>query len=268
MIEMKKISDERRWAEKIARYLSDGMQTNFYGSAEEFFAEQEKLWEMEFDGGCYLFCERERQFDLYFFLKKDVKPIELPLLYKPLVLEQVAAAKNPPDLAEWKRVGFEKYLQRKRLFLSAKNAAEEQRELTFAKADEAEEILTQMERSFEPYTSALPDLETLQRDLEENRVLAYREADKLLGFLRFGREKKVSVLWQIVVLPEGRQKGIGNSLVRDWIALEREAAAKFQLWVREDNPPAIKLYEALGFLPDGRIAPVMLKKENIYKEGE
>ena len=42
-----------------------------------------------------LFCEKEKQFDLYFFLKKDVKPIELPLLYKPLVLEQVAAAKNP-----------------------------------------------------------------------------------------------------------------------------------------------------------------------------
>ncbi|MBQ2412024.1 MAG: GNAT family N-acetyltransferase, partial [Anaerotignum sp.] len=70
----------------------------------------------------------------------------------------------------------------------------------------------------------------------------------------------VSVLWQIVVAPAGRGKGIGTDLVKDWISLEREDAAKFQLWVREDNPPALKMYEALGFLPDGRIAPVMLRK--------
>ena len=117
-----------------------------------------------------------------------------------------------------------------------------------------------MEDAFEPYTSALPDMKTLKQDLAENRVIAFREGEKLLGFLRFGREKKVSVLWQIVVSPEGRGKGIGNSLVRDWISLERDEVAKFQLWVREDNPPALRMYEALGFLPDGRIAPVMLKK--------
>ena len=117
-----------------------------------------------------------------------------------------------------------------------------------------------MEDAFEPYTSALPDLETLRKDLAEQRVIAAREGENLLGFLRFGREKKVSVLWQIVVAPKGRGKGIGEGLVRDWIALEREEAAKFQLWVREDNPPAIRMYEKLGFLPDGRIAPVMLRK--------
>ena len=126
--------------------------------------------------------------------------------------------------------------------------------------EEAEEILGMMEQAFEPYTSALPDLETLKKDLAENRVIAARDGEKLLGYLRFGREKKVSVLWQIVVSPEGRGKGIGNSLVRDWVFLEREEVAKFQLWVREDNPPALKMYEKLGFLPDGRIAPVLLKK--------
>jgi len=106
----------------------------------------------------------------------------------------------------------------------------------------------------------LPTLAVLRQDISENRVIAVREGEELLGFLRFGREKKVSVLWQIVVTPEGRGKGIGNSLVRDWISLERDEVAKFQLWVREDNPPALKMYEALGFLPDGRIAPVMLRK--------
>lgn len=260
MIKMEKIPDGKQWAEEIAQYISKGMRTNFYASAEEFLPEIESISRLEFDGGCYLFHEREKQIDFYFFLEKEAKPVAIPEMDKPLVLEQVALAKNPPDLGEWEAVGFERYLQRKRLFLSAKKTEAEQREVSFCRAEEAEEILGMMEQAFEPYTSALPDLETLKQDVAENRVIAIREGEKLLGFLRFGREKKVSVLWQIVVSSDGRGKGIGNRLVRDWISLEREEVAKFQLWVREDNPPALKLYEKLGFLPDGRIAPVMLKK--------
>lgn len=257
---MEKMPDGKLWAEEIAQYLSKGMKTNFYGSVEEFLSESEKIAKMEFDGGCYLFHEKEKQFDLYFFMEKDAKPAELPELDKPLVLEQVAAAKNPLGLADWEAVGFANYLQRKRLFLSAKRTEAEERNVCFAKKEEAEEILALMQDAFEPYTSALPDPDVLKKDISENRVIAVREGENLLGFLRFGREKKVSVLWQIVVSPNGRGKGIGTALVRDWISLEREDVTKFQLWVREDNPPALKLYEALGFLPDGRIAPVMLKK--------
>lgn len=257
---MEKISDGNLWVKEIAQYLSKGMKTNFYGSAEEFLPELDKIAKMEFDGGCYYFHEKEKQTDLYFFLEKDAKPAELPEWDKPLVLEQVAVAKNPPVLEDWEAVGFEKYLQRKRLFLSAKKTEAEEREVRFAKREEAVEILAMMEAAFEPYTSALPTLDVLKKDISEDRVIAVREGEELLGFLRFGREKKVSVLWQIVVSPNGRGKGIGTALVKDWIALEREEVAKFQLWVREDNPPALKMYEALGFLPDGRIAPVMLKK--------
>ena len=260
MIKTEKIPDGKQWAEEIARYISRGMKTNFYGSAEEFLPELEKIAKMEFEGGCYFFHEKEKQFDLYFFLEKGAKPAEFPELDKPLVLEQVAVAKNPPALDEWEAVGFEKYLQRKRLFLSAKKTEAEERTVSFANLEEAETILTMMEEAFEPYTSALPEREILEQDISENRVIAVREGEELLGFLRFGREKKVSVLWQIVVAPNGRGKGIGTALVKDWISLEREDVAKFQLWVREDNPPACKMYEALGFLPDGRIAPVMLKK--------
>ena len=263
MIKTEKIPDGKQWAEEIAGYISQGMRTNFYGSAEAFIPQLESLSKLEFEGGCYIFHEKDNQTDFYFFLEKERKPVSLPETDKVVVLEQVAAAKNPPALEEWEAVGFEKYLQRKRLFLSAKKTEEEQRAVSFAKAEEAEQIFSMMEDAFEPYTSALPDMDILKQDIAENRVIAVREGEELLGFLRFGREKKVSVLWQIVVSPAGRGKGIGTSLVKDWIALEREEVAKFQLWVREDNPPALQMYEALGFLPDGRIAPVMLKKTRV-----
>ena len=140
--------------------------------------------------------------------------------------------KAPPDLAEWEEIGFARYLQRKRLFLSARNLEKTERVPSFAKEEETETILTLMQQSFEPYTSALPDLDTLRQDIRENRVLAAREGEK----------------------------GIGSGLVQDWLVIERDEAAKFQLWVREDNPSALRMYEASGFLPDGRIAPVMMKK--------
>lgn len=264
MITISKIPDGKQWAEEIAQSISKGMRTNFYASAEEFLplVKEGRISKAAFAGGSYCFVEKENQIDVYFFLEKETAPVEVPKLEKLLVLEQVALAKTgtSPALEEWETIGFEKYLQRKRLFLSAKKTEAEQREISFCKEEETETILGMMENAFEPYTSALPDLETLRKDLAEHRVIAAREGGDLLGFLRFGREKKVSVLWQIVVTPEGRGKGVGEGLVRDWIALERAEVAKFQLWVREDNPPAMKLYEKLGFLSDGRIAPVMLRK--------
>ena len=168
--------------------------------------------------------------------------------------------KKPPKAEEWEKVGFSFYLQRKRLFLSAKKAETEQREIRFCGTEKADEILEAMHMAFEPYTSALPSREELLKDLLENRVIAAEVEGELLGFLRFGREKKVSVLWQIAVSPSGRGKGIGEKLVKDWIALEKEEISKFQLWVREDNAAALRLYEKSAFLPDGRIAPVMIKQ--------
>ena len=44
--------------------------------------------------------------DLYFFLEKDAKPASLPEIVKPVVLEQVAAAKNPPVLEDWEDIGL------------------------------------------------------------------------------------------------------------------------------------------------------------------
>ena len=242
MITISKIPDGKNWADAIAQYRSKGMRTNFYAAAEEFLPQLQWLSELKFDGGCYLFHEKEKQIDLYFFLEQGRKAEQIPVFDKPVLLEQVGVTKAPPDLAEWEEIGFARYLQRKRLFLSARNLEKTERVPSFAKEEETETILT------------------LRQDIRENRVLAAREGEKLLGFLRFGREKKVSVLWQIAVAPDGRGKGIGSGLVQDWLVIERDEAAKFQLWVREDNPSALRMYEASGFLPDGRIAPVMMKK--------
>lgn len=250
-------------AQEIAACLSAGQRTNCYFPPEEWvpLAAQGRVSRMDFAGGRYLLIEKGRQADLLYFLEEGASPVPPPEMGRPVVLEQVGSEKAgvSPSAEEWEAAGFRRYLQRKRLFLAAKNVEPEGREACFCGEAEQAEVQGLLERSFEPYTSALPDSGALAVDLREGRVLAARENGGLLGFLRFGREKRVSVLRQVAVQPAARGRGIAARLVRDWLALERGEVLKFQLWVREDNPPALALYRRLGFRPDGRIAPVMIK---------
>ena len=135
MITISKIPDGKIWADAIAQYRSKGMRTNFYAAAEEFLPQLQWLSELKFDGGCYLFHEKEKQIDLYFFLEQGRKAEQIPVFDKPVLLEQVGVTKAPPDLAEWEEIGFVRYLQRKRLFLSARNVEETERVPSFAKEE-------------------------------------------------------------------------------------------------------------------------------------
>lgn len=103
MITISKIPDGKTWADAIAQYRSKGMRTNFYATAEEFLPQLQWLSELKFDGGCYLFHEKEKQIDLYFFLEQGRKAEQIPVFDKPVLLEQVGVTKAPPDLAEWEK---------------------------------------------------------------------------------------------------------------------------------------------------------------------
>ena len=89
MITISKIPDGKNWADAIAQYRSKGMRTNFYAAAEEFLPQLQWLSELKFDGGCYLFHEKEKQIDLYFFLEQGRKAEQIPVFDTPVLLEQV-----------------------------------------------------------------------------------------------------------------------------------------------------------------------------------
>ena len=71
MITISKIPDGKTWADAIAQYRSKGMRTNFYAAAEEFLPQLQWLSELKFDGGCYLFHEKEKQIDLSFWSRGE-----------------------------------------------------------------------------------------------------------------------------------------------------------------------------------------------------
>ncbi|MBO0827710.1 MAG: GNAT family N-acetyltransferase [Streptosporangiales bacterium] len=63
------------------------------------------------------------------------------------------------------------------------------------------------------------------------------------------------IIWMWVD-PRYRGRRVGEALVAHVAAWSREQGLPCVLWVVEDNKPAIRLYERLGFVPTGGRQPV------------
>ncbi|WP_317856151.1 GNAT family N-acetyltransferase [Chakrabartyella piscis] len=248
----------------IKGQIAKGMRTNFFLSEEELmeYIQNGMCQQLSFADGTYLFLEDNEKIRFFYCLEKEGSINPLPEVAKPIILEEVhlATKEKTPSEADWMSVGFVPYLVRKRLRFLQKNWQPEECQIEFATIADTTTIMELMSESFEPYTSALPSVLELERDILAKRVLVAKDEDNLLGFLRFGLEKKNTVLWQIAVAKEGRGQGVGGRLVQDWMFANQESR-QFLLWVRTDNPSALKMYENLGFQSDGRLATVMIKNE-------
>lgn len=263
---IKQVDNPKDLRQEISARISGGVLTNFYMSEEEYttLIAQGRLFRQDFSGGVYLLIKFDDRTELFYFLQKD---ITLPLVEKfddTLVLSVVHLAKRgmEPSAQAWEAIGFEPYIERKRLFLASKKieASDGAIEVTFATRSNLDAIHDFMQTSFEPLTSALLTKEELLEEILGERIIVELDEDEIIGFLHFETKRKNSFLWHIAVSPEARGKGIAGRLVQEWLELEKEKASKFTLWVRTDNPSALKLYEKAGFLPDGRVAPVMIIK--------
>ena len=193
----KKIPDTKTLEGLLRAWHSKRAMTNFFLPEEEYLPVAKKWMVMRFEHGCYLIFEKKEHYDFYFFLDKGTLPVAVPEMDKPLVLEQVCLERKgqEPKGSAWEAVGFVPYLERKRLMMPMQEGISATREAKFAAESQADEILEIMTNSFEPYTSALPEKKELLASIRAKEVLVAMEDDKMLGFLRFGPEKKISVLW-------------------------------------------------------------------------
>ncbi len=91
---------------------------------------------------------------------------------------------------------------------------------------------------------------------EDSRLTIYvaRSGNKILGFVRFMRYTKECFpykghwLFSLTIKKRYRGVGIGEALTRKVIEQSKlEGASELWLFVFEDNKPAIKMYEKLGF---------------------
>ena len=100
--------------------------------------------------------------------------------------------------------------------------------------------------NFNVLDNSFIDKESLYYDLDNNpfgRVLVYIKDDQVLGYLYYSDIYDRIEINQIEVCEEFRCMGIASSLLDELIKLKKDIT----LEVRENNVPAIKLYEKFGF---------------------
>lgn len=90
-------------------------------------------------------------------------------------------------------------------------------------------------------------------------VVAETEEGFVLGYGVLGVILDEGCLEKIAVRPEYQRRGIAQAILSSYIRYGRENLAYITLEVREDNAPAIALYEKNGFAPVGR-------RKNYYAE--
>jgi ribosomal-protein-alanine N-acetyltransferase len=105
---------------------------------------------------------------------------------------------------------------------------------------------------YAPYLASNPANPSLLRTaivaLNQDQIQAFAAATLLLD-----GDQNLCQLDSMAVLPEARRRGIATTLLRALLAWASvNHAHHFSLEVRASNTPAIRLYERLGFRPEGR----------------
>jgi ribosomal protein S18 acetylase RimI-like enzyme len=102
-------------------------------------------------------------------------------------------------------------------------------------------------------------VDQLNKDIEWDVVDSYAmidENDNLLGFAQACNKFGCKHLKRIVVSPEMRGKRVGFEFMTTLLNATTLAGVNFSLFVYQDNIPAKKLYDRLGFVaqpyPDGQ----------------
>ena len=93
---------------------------------------------------------------------------------------------------------------------------------------------------------SLPRLPPQIRREIENFLIA-EEAGRFMGYIDAQTVLDEGYIGNIAVIPEGRGRGIGRSLLHSLIEQNRGKLAFLTLEVRESNTAARRLYESEGF---------------------
>ena len=250
---MRKITDYNQLSPLLSAQLRPGVATNAVQKKEEylFAIAHGALYVQEFPGGLYLLCRREAHWQLYVYRQRDAVRPPLEPMDMPVVLE---VASRPRDAAlramepVWEELEFRRQFDRLRMTRPAgplQSAPEDGAAYLAGESDCTE--IRRLLGAFDPLFSCLPTPAELKRDAAQGRIFMTRGGVLVTA----GNE-----LRQLAVDSALRRQGIAKKLIGAF--LRQQGYARVVLWVREYNEGAIRLYESLGFRPDGWTSVVWL----------
>ena len=115
---------------------------------------------------------------------------------------------------------------------------------------------------FDYYSEQIPSIEELEKWIESNQILVYKEQDNILGFIIYELFGVTLYLRYWFVDPSHRDKKIGSLLFNYFKYKGRETKRQL-FWVVDSNENAIKRYKHYGFNSEKMFNYVLLKKRYV-----
>lgn len=116
-------------------------------------------------------------------------------------------------------------------------------------ADRLHPFMTYAQSGIGAFLSAIIEYPLL---FPNHRLLTCRDADeKVTGFAEFRIDGETALLSYICVAPAARRAGLARGMIADFLN-NNSKLTRLDLDVFEDNEPAVRLYQHMGFIGMGR----------------
>lgn len=252
-------------------YFSKGANTNNYVllATYEHWIHERKLFVVQGNRNVCFLVEKPDFFQLYFYINEIQEVLEIKA-DKPVTMELVyRGEENRPleMLNYWHKAGFNTHLTRVQMSFTLKNefeyiaARNSELEISLASTPEEAQYITGLfAADLDKFTGDRLSFDEMFGFVKQGNVLCARFGGELCGALQFENKNKVVWLGHIVVDASYRGKKIAHELVQEYLRINiTPPLTRYQLWVIQDNLPAVNLYKRFGFVYAGRSTVSMLK---------
>lgn len=254
---------------EFSKYINNYFNRNYYTNNTrniDYFnnlIEKKRLYFYEIGSSTFLFEKKYNHFFMFFYMEKN--SMFQNLKTDGTVVTEFVYRKEEDYNIIYKNLvelGFRKSTKRYAYRLKIENKYDiEQFQFTIGKEEDLEFIFYNLSNSFHPLAGCLLPKEKLREKINNSQVLLMIKEEHIYGIVEFTKVKNIGIIDHILVVEEFRNQGYSLDLIKGFINFMKENGIIFiDLWVNEENSPAIKMYEKAGFKFKGLNSQVMIKE--------
>lgn len=231
--------------------------TNNYILSQDFklYIEKNNIYYWNENSNLYLFVKKEGFYRLYYLINNVDAQNNFSEIK--IVLEIIYRGKNKMPLEHikyWKKNNFFSHLTRDCYFLNSASISPNYSKLegvTIEPPKNKKDILIAkklIDENLDLYTGDILSLQEIENFVTRGLLFCAYKNDLMCGMLQADLINNIFWLGHIVVHKDYRGKGLANLLVDNYLNEGLKLQVRqFQLWVIDENIPAVNLYKKRGF---------------------